>query len=103
MKALLTVGSLIKALEKFPKGLPVRIAAGACVDDPDIGCRAYKISAGLHEYGMVADDLWSDGCDTHRTVNIPLISEKDSPNHNVSDKFLVEASEDDPDREGTYW
>jgi hypothetical protein len=99
--AVLTVGALIDILSQFDRDQPVRLAINE--DQVGDGATAYQISAHIHEWGMMQNDIWSDGCLTDATVNIPILGEGEMISHNIPDKFFVKPRSDDPKAQGNYW
>ena len=97
-----TVGELIEALSAFPKDQEIRLSVPATINTEDpVG---HYIGKNLHEWGLVAGELWSDGV-AHAVVQIPVIAyhETVGPIPEPSDKWLREDPENDPDGEETYF
>lgn len=99
--AILTVGQLKAAIAPFDDAQPVRVSVPEDFDRT--GAHPAQISNNIHEWGMLHNDLWSDGCYTHATVQIPLLMGAEEVNHDISDEYLVTPSEDDPEGLEDYW
>lgn len=97
-----TVGELIEALSQFPKDQEIRLSIpdGTHTADPF----GHFISKGIHEWGLVAGEIWSDGV-SHAVVQIPVIGymEMEGEIPEPDDKWIREDRKNDPDGEGTYF
>lgn len=101
--SLLTVGQLREAIKNFPDDQPIRISV-SCIQDDFDGAGAYQLSTNVHEYGMYSNSIWSDGHSTHATVNLSLVSPKESIPHRIPKKYYVPRDKkNDPEGAADYW
>lgn len=89
-------------LSKFPKGMSVRVSVPEDFDR--FSPHSAYIANNLHVYGLIADDLWTDGTG-HAVLQIPLCDNEDHNKFTFDGKMKheVKPSKDDPEGEGTYF